>query len=123
MNPLRGEVPLVIGPTTLTLKLGINALCAAESMLGKKASQILDDLEDALDGPALDTVRVMVWAGLRKYHPEYVPHQIGDLMDEHGPTVFTRAVLEALASAFGTMEGKQGENPTPPKRAKKPGTG
>ncbi len=127
MNPLRGEVPLALGAGAeaiqLTLKMGINALCAAETLLGKKSSQILDDMEDVQDGPALDTVRIMVWAGLRKYHPEFTPNAIGDLMDMHGPTIFTNAILNGLASAFGRAEGKKGPNPPKPRRQKKTGTG
>lgn len=126
MNPLRGEVPLILGEgdkaLRFTLKLGINALCAAEAMLGKKSQAILDDLEDRFEGPSMDTVRVLIWAGLRKYHPEYSPLQVGDLMDEHGPSVFSVAVLNAMASAFGVAEDKEGANPPKPKR-KKTGTG
>lgn len=122
-NPLRGEVALVLGELSLTLKMGVNTLCTAEPMLGKKTSVILDDLEDVVEGPALDTVRVLVWAGLRKHHPEYRLDQIGDLMDEFGPSPFTAAVLAGLASAFGTAEGKQGENPPKTRREKRAGTG
>jgi len=128
MNPLRGEVPLVLGQgdqaITLTLKMGINALCAAEPMLGKKTPAILDDLEDRHDGPAMDTVRILIWAGLRKHHPEISPTRVGDLMDEFGPSVFTTAVLDAMASAFGTAEGKESPNPPKPRaRKKRGGTG
>lgn len=123
MNPLRGEVPLVLGALTLTLKLGINALCAAEPILGKKTSLILDDLEDSIDGPALETVRVLTWAGLRRHHPDYGLDQIGDMMDEFGPALFTNAILSGLASAFGTTEGKEGANPPTAKAKKKRGTG
>lgn len=127
MNPLRGEVPLVLGQgdqaVTLTLKLGINALCMAEPMIGKKARAILDDMEDDRDGPALDTIRVLTWAGLRKYHPDYHLLQIGELMEEFGPALFSNAILASLASAFGTGEGKKGANPPKPKPRKKTGTG
>lgn len=126
-NPLRGEVPLVLGDgdtaIRLTLKMGINALCAAEPMLGKKSRAILDDMEDDRDGPALDTIRVLIWAGLRRYHPDYHLIQIGDLMEEFGAPVFMRAILDGLASAFGTAEGKKGANPPRAKRQKKTGTG
>lgn len=120
-NPLRGEVPLVLGDLRLTLKMGVNTLCAAESVLGKKAAAILDDMEDKDAGPALDTVRMLIWAGLRKHHHAYSPNEIGELIEEHGPAIFTNAILDGLASAFGTTEGKQGQNP--PKRRKKTGTG
>lgn len=121
-NPLRGEVALVLGDRTLTLKLGINALCAAEPMLGKKARAILDDLEDVVDGPAMDTIRVLIWAGLRTHHPEYHLTQIGELIEEHGAPLFLRAILDGLASAFGTAEGKEAANPPRAKR-KRTGTG
>ncbi|MBG6116792.1 hypothetical protein IWY39_000596 [Sphingobium sp. JAI105] len=123
MNPLRGEVPLVLGDVTLTLKLGINALCVAEPMLGRKARAILDDMEDDRDGPALDTIRVLTWAGLRKHHADYHLIQIGELMEEFGPAVFSNAILASLESAFGSGEGKKGENPPKPTRRKRTGTG
>lgn len=123
MNPLRGEVPLVLGSLTLTLRLGINALCIAEPMIGKKARAILDDMEDDRDGPALDTIRVLAWAGLRKHHPEYHLLQIGEMIEEYGPAVFSNAILASLASAFGHAEGKKGENPPKPKRQKRTGIG
>lgn len=121
-NPLRGEVALVVGDRTLTLKLGINALCAAEPMLGKKTRAILDDLEDVVDGPAMDTIRVLIWAGLRTHHPEYHLAQVGDLMDMHGAAQFQQAIIDGLASAFGTAEGKEQANPPKAKR-KRTGTG
>lgn len=123
MNPLRGEVPLVLGDMTLTLKLGINALCVAEPMLGRKARAILDDMEDDRDGPALDTIRVLTWAGLRKHHADYHLIQIGELMEEFGPAVFSNAILASLSSAFGTGEGKKGVNPPKRARQKRTGTG
>ena len=127
MNPLRGEVPLVLGlgdaAIRLTLKMGVNALCAAEPMLGKKTQAILDDLEDRVERPALDTVRVLIWAGLRKYHPEISPAQVGDMMDDYGPGVFTRAALDAMASAFGVAEDREKANPPKAKARKKTGTG
>lgn len=128
MNPLRGEVPLVLGKgeaaIRLTLKMGVNALCAAEPMLGKKSRAILDDIEDPRDGPALDTVRVLIWAGLRKHHPDYHLYQVGELIEEFGPAVFNRAILDGLASAFGTAEDRKVENPPKPKaKGRKTGTG
>jgi len=127
MNPLRGEVPLVLGEgdaaIRLTLKLGINALCAAEQMMGKKTQSILDDLEDKMEGPGLDTVRVLIWAGLRKYHPEFTPLQVGDLMDDYGHSVFTMAVLDAMASAFGVAEDRKPPNPPKAKARSKKKTG
>ncbi|MFB0875457.1 MULTISPECIES: hypothetical protein [unclassified Sphingobium] len=121
-NPLRGEVALVLGDLRLTLKMGVNALCAAEPVLGMKTKAILDDMEDGVDGPALDTIRVLVWAGLRKHHADYHLIQVGDMIDEHGPAIFTSAILAGLASAFGTAaEGKEGVNPR--QRRKKTGTG
>ena len=122
MNPLRGEVPLVLGTLALTLRLGINALCIAEPVLGKKSRAILDDMEDP-DGPALDTIRVLTWAGLRKHHPDYHLLQIGELIEEYGPAVFSNAILASLASAFGQAEGKKGANPPKPKKARKTGIG
>lgn len=121
-NPLRGEVALQLGDRTLTLKMGINALCAAEPMLGKKTRAILDDLEDSVDGPAMDTIRIMVWAGLRAHHSEIHPFEVGELMEAHGATRFLDAILSGLASAFGaSAEGKKGANP--PKAGRKTGTG
>jgi hypothetical protein len=110
-NPLRGEVALTLGATTLTLKMGVNALCTAEPMLGKKARAILDDLEDKIEGPALDTIRVLIWAGLRKHHPDYHLIQIGELIEEFGSPVFAEALLKGLASAFGVAEDRKPPNP------------
>lgn len=127
MNPLRGEVPLTLGngdkAIHLTLKLGINALCAAEQMMGKKSRAILDDMEDPRDGPSLDTIRVLVWAGLREYHPEYHLIQVGELIEEFRVPIFNRAILDGLASAFGTAEDRKSPNPPKAKPRKKTGTG
>lgn len=132
MNPLRGEAPLILGKGAaairLTLKMGVNALCAAEPMLGKKSRAILDDLEDPHSGPALDTIRVLIWAGLRKHHPDYHLYQVGELIEEYGPAIFNAAILAGLASAFGTAEERKPPNPTDAKvkakaKQKKTGTG
>ncbi|SEI68207.1 hypothetical protein SAMN05518849_101542 [Sphingobium sp. AP50] len=111
MNPLRGEVPLVLGERRLTLKMGVNALCAAEPVLGKKTRAILDDLEDSFDGPAMDTIRVMIWAGLRRHHPDVHLIEVGEMIEEFGAPRFLDAILKGMKSAFGTAEDKDGANP------------
>lgn len=124
-NPLRGEVPLQIGDTLLTLKLGVNALCAAEALLGRKAKLILDEIEAAEDGPSLEVLRGLTWAALRKHHGDMHLIEIGELIEEHGAPLFLDAVLRALQSAFGkATEDKEAPNPPKKRRtAKKAGTG
>ncbi len=70
-NPERGEYDFEIGGRTYTLKLGINALKEIEAKLSKPGERV--KFSDAITGALSGDVTYMtavVWAALRRHHPE-----------------------------------------------------
>lgn len=99
--------------TDLNLKFDINALCVAEALTGKKAVEILDEME-AQEGTSLSTLRALVAAG-RVYSSPYAKmpfinmvgladeRAAGMLIETVGLNVTAAAVGEALQQFFQTL--------------------
>lgn len=97
-NQVKGEVDFMVGEKTFTLKLGNNARAEAEAVVGKPWVQIATELFDA--GEARQgTARAVLWAGLRRFHPELSLLDVGDMMDEVGDTYAGQKIGEALIAA------------------------
>jgi len=81
-NPLRGEIDLVAGDTTYTLRPTTNALVALEKATGLAYGDLLNRL------PAMDMVhlRAMIFHLLQPVHGKTVKtlEQAGDLIDAAG---------------------------------------
>jgi hypothetical protein len=81
-NPERGEMTLVAGEQTYTLRLTTNACCDLEDRSGHK----LDDVfRRAYDGGIRD-LRWLIWAALQDRHADQAktPADAGRIIDEAG---------------------------------------
>jgi hypothetical protein len=95
-NPLRGEVEFVQGGQRYTLHLGVNALCMAEALLGRKTHEISAALGARGDMSAL---RGMLWAGLKEHH-DLSLEDAGALLQARGIQKATEDMIRALKLAF-----------------------
>lgn len=109
-NPLRGEVEIVVGPRTYTLRLATNALIEAETLLDKGVGEIADMLQD----PAafrLGTARALLFAGLRERHPNLSLFDAGEIIGELGIAPIVQKLGESMAAAFPAAEADESKNP------------
>lgn len=118
-NPIKGEVDLVVGPVTYTLKMSINAIIQLETLLDKGVMEISALLSDPAN-MRLGTWRAALWASLQAHHKGTTLDDAGDIIAEASlPTVMT-AVGEALQSAFPSSDPAAKPNP---RKASRGGTG
>jgi hypothetical protein len=107
-NGERGEVALVAGERTLTLRMSINAVAEIETYLDKG----INDLVEMVRNPAdfrISTWRVLLWGALREHHPCTI-EQAGEIMGEAGVNAVVAALGTAMAAAFPEAKGAA-ENP------------
>lgn len=114
-NPERGEVALVVGDRTYTIKLGRNALASVEGLLGRGFPEIAASLTT---DPQIGVMRAILWAGLQRFHPEIDLMAVGDLMDDAGDDVIGEKIGEALKLAFPDAKASV----RPQKPVQEPGT-
>lgn len=110
-NKDRGEVDLVVGEKTYTLRPGINAMAVAQQHAGKPFGEIMKSLT-AIDVIAL---RELVWMLLKKHHGKEFPtaEKVGDLIDDAGVMPVIDAVAETFNLNFSALSkgGSNGSNP------------
>jgi hypothetical protein len=87
-NPERGEVDMVVGEKTYTLRPTMNAICVMQKRTGQNYGEILASI-DVMDISAL---RELVFTFLQPYHGKEINSldKAGDLMDllgGHKPTI------------------------------------
>lgn len=83
---------------TYTLRYGTNAIVKIQQALKKPLGQILKSLEgDALD---MEVVRTMVQMGIEGT-ADLTPEQVGDLIDDVGLSVITKAFGAVFAESGG----------------------
>lgn len=119
-NKERGEVDLVAGGTTYTLRLSINALAEVEQMMGLGIDEILAVLRKPKGGLRLTTWRGILWGALREFH-KCTPDEAGEIMGVAGVPETVAKLNEAMAVAFPDGDGANAENP--PKASHGAGSG
>lgn len=97
-NAVKGEVDFVVGDKTFTLKLGHNARAEAETLLGKTWGEIGAEITNP-EAITNGTVRGVLWASLRQFHPKLSLFDVGDMMDEVGDEYVGNKLGEALLAA------------------------
>lgn len=100
-NPLRGEVEFVQDGSTYVLVLDVNALCAAEALLGQKSQEIARAL--ALGGH-MSVLRGLLWAGLKRHH-NLALEEAGVLLQAMGLGQASAKMVEAMRLAFPEEKG------------------
>jgi hypothetical protein len=84
-NPERGQVALTVEDRTYTLILDMNALCELEELLSTP-SQAVTAAQAFVAAANLSYrhVRALVWAALRRHHPDLTLSAVGDLIEAAG---------------------------------------
>lgn len=108
-NKLRGEFTLESEGKGLRLVIDVNGLCIAEDMLDASASEFIARLAKG----DLRTIRAVLFAATRTFHPEFDVKDAGDIIAELSPVIIAEKLIGGIASAFpkpGASEG--GARPT-----------
>ena len=98
-NLARGAVTFEAGGKTYTLTYSTNAFCEIEQATSRSIKKIGMELLDP-DNLTINTLRTVVWGGLREHHPEITFADAGRLIDQLGMTNMLTLVLQAVAAAF-----------------------
>jgi hypothetical protein len=113
-NPERGEVPLIVGDRTYTLKLSMNAAAALEGRLKKSLGDIMRDAGSL----NFQAIRTLVWLLLQKYHAAEFKTEAaaGELIDEAGGIGPFFAAIQQLQTVNQPDEQKEpsGDPENPP---------
>lgn len=118
-NPLKGEVDLVAGDATYTLRMSINEIVQLETLLDKGVMEISALLSDP-ENMRLGMWRAALWAALQAHHKGTTLDDAGDIIGIATLPVVMAAVGEALQSAFPPSEP---EAKPSPRKASRGGTG
>lgn len=113
-NPYRGETQFVNGEDEYTLVFHVNALCEVEALLDKPWGRVAVELGQR-DGASLQTIRALIWAGLRTHHPEIKLAKAGDLISHLGMKRCGEVVVTALEAAFPEVSDDADGEADPPK--------
>lgn len=74
-NTHKGEVSVVIGSTTYTLALTLNAMCELQEKFGESWEKVAAKAEQ---GSPLH-LRSLLWVSLRKHHKDLTLEEFGDM--------------------------------------------
>lgn len=116
-NKDRGEVDLVAGGKTYTLRMSLNAVAEIEELLDKGINDIAAMVRDPADF-RIGTWRVLLWGSLREFH-KVTLEEAGEIMGAAGIDLVVDVVGEAMKLAF--PDAKEGGEKNPPKASRKVG--
>jgi len=77
-NRFLGEATVEADGTTYTLRCDLNALAEFETETGENALAVIERFETGKVG--VKTMRAMMWAFLRRHHPETTILDAGDIL-------------------------------------------
>jgi hypothetical protein len=111
-NAQKGEVSFDVNGRSYTMRLDLNAMAEMETKLSTDdhivtAQQIIARAEKG----QVSALRVVVWAGMRPYHPKLTLEAVGDLLEEMGPGGIGQVLKRANAAAMPKAEGTTKVNP------------
>ena len=113
-NPERGEVELVVGDKTYTLRMAVNAVAEVENlMFGDDPNKGINDLVAMIRNPKgfrVGTWRTLLWGALREFHKVSL-EEAGEIMGAAGVDLIVEKVGAAMAASFPEGEKASGENP------------
>lgn len=101
-NALRGEVDIEVDKKTLTLRLSINAMAEAETILGAGIADIIGELQQ---NPKVGTLRALLWAGLREHQPKTTLADAGEIIGALGVQRAAEVIGDSLSKAFPAGDG------------------
>ena len=117
-NPIRGEVDLIAGDQTYTMRMSINAIVNLENHFDMGINQIAELLADA-KGMRIGNLRTIVLHTLKEHHPELTDEAAGEVIGRAGFDATAAAIQQAMILAFPTAKAE----PERPQKAKQAGTG
>jgi hypothetical protein len=109
-NPHRGELAFEAAGKTYTLQYSHDALVELEQELDRGIIGIINELQSWTKEPErirLSWIRALLWAGLRKHHPDLDLLAAGELItDAGGIGEVVNLAGEGLGRAFSAPETK-----------------
>lgn len=101
------DIPLELGGRSLTIRF---SYLAQKTM--KHHWQLEDDreIQARLVKPSMEDVAVILWAGLRRHHPEMGLSDVENLLDDAG-TVGMTAAVGKLGDAIGASSPPESNDP------------
>lgn len=110
-NEERGEVDLVVGDKTYTLRMSVNAIVETQKRTNKTFGELVRSLQ-ALDVSAM---RELVWMLLKKHHAKDfpTPEKVGDLIDDAGSNEIALAIEKVFQLNAWKAEGAAGNGQRP----------
>lgn len=114
-NPERGEVALIVGDRTYTLVIDVNAVCELEELLSTPDQPVTSGQVFLLAAQrSVRHIRALVWASLRRHHPEMELSHTGQLIEDAG------GVDEFLETLGKLRKVTQPEGENRPRKARQP---
>lgn len=118
-NPHRGEVDLVAGETTYTLRMSMNSIAQLEQILDKSVNEISAMLSDS-ENVRVWLWRATLWAALQSSHKGTTLEDAGEIIGEVGLPEVLQKVGEAMTLGFAQSGSAEPKNPP---KASSAGTG
>jgi len=94
-NTFLGEVTARATGKTYTLRCDFNAMCDFEEATGKQAMATIEAFER--EGVSTADMRAMMWAFMRRHHPDATLQDAGDLLSEN-----VGALMQVIVAAMPT---------------------
>lgn len=107
-NPIKGELTLVVGEESYTLKLGTNELVMAEGLVGDKCGDFIPRLGDG----DLRLERTVLWCALRVHHPALEMDDAGEIINELGPIKVADELKRLVSITFPPPPKAKGKGAT-----------
>lgn len=98
-NPNRGEVDLIAGDQTYTMRMSINAIVNLENHFDKGINEIAELLSDA-KGMRVGNLRTIVFHTLKDQHPDLTELAVGDVIGKAGFEATATALQQSMQLAF-----------------------
>lgn len=117
-NPNRGEVDLIAGDQTYTMRMSINAIANIEDHFDMGINQVAELLSDA-KGMRIGNLRTIVLYALKEHHPELDVAAAGEVIGKAGFDVTAAAIQQAMVLAFPNAKAGSAR----PQKPKRIGTG
>ncbi len=112
-NPERGEVALLVGDRTYKLVIDVNAICELEELLSTPDQPVTSGQVFLLAAQrSVRHIRALVWASLRRHHPEMELSHTGQLIEDAG------GVDEFLETLGKLRKASQPEGDNRPRKAR-----
>lgn len=100
-----GSIPFEAGGRSLAIRFGINALVHLETVTGKSANQLFNDMGR---NPPMSLLRSVFAAGIVA-DPKPTEEQVGDMMDELTLERVGSLITQAMEAAYPKAEAKRGK--------------